>query len=216
MGRFGLKANKGSVRLQTAAAFHSDVGISNEIFPDQPCTKRQAACLQQPDGRDKEGTELSKDQLLTVVNFTKSLAVPKRREATDETVLAGRRFFHQIGCANCHHPSYRTKKSTEFPHLSEQTIWPYSDLLLHDMGPKLADGRPDYLANGSEWRTPPLWGIGLSKKVNGAQNFLHDGRARTVEEAILWHGGEAEAAMQAFSRLSREERSSLIKFVNSL
>ncbi len=215
-GRFGLKANKASVRLQTAGAFHGDMGISNPVFPDQPCTENQKKCLQQPTGNDKAGTEIPENQLTMVINFTKGLGVPIRRNADSKSVLAGREHFYQAGCASCHQPNFKTAEDKEFPHLSEQVIWPYTDLLLHDMGPELADGRPDYLATGSEWRTPPLWGLGLSKKVNGAQNFLHDGRARTIEEAILWHGGEAEAAKQNFIHLSKQQRENLTEFVNSL
>lgn len=215
-GRFGLKANKASVRLQTAGAFHGDMGISNPVFPNQPCTDKQAKCLNEITGNDKAGTEIPENQLTMVVNFTKNLGVPVRRKQNHPNILAGRELFYQTGCATCHYPSYVTGKDEAFPHLSEQTIWPYSDLLLHDMGDDLADGRPDYLATGNEWRTPPLWGIGLSKKVNGAQNFLHDGRARTIEEAIVWHGGEAEQVKQKFVALSEEERQKLIDFVKSL
>ena len=215
-GRFGLKANKASVRLQTAAALHSDMGLSNPIFPSQPCTKKQISCNNEITGNDSEGTEVSKKQLELFVYFTKNLAVPERRNHDKESVIAGRRLFYEIGCAACHYPSFKTGYDEDYPHLSNQVIWPYTDLLLHDMGKGLADGRPDYLASGSEWRTPPLWGIGLSKQVNGAQNFLHDGRARTVEEAILWHGGEAEQVKQRFIRLDKKEREKLIEFVNSL
>lgn len=215
-GRFGLKANKASVRLQTAGAFHGDMGISNPVFPEQPCTENQQKCLKQRDGNDEAGTEIPENQLQLVVDFVKNIGVPKRRNANHPDVIAGRSLFYQSGCADCHHPSFVTGKSKEYPHLSNQTIWPYSDLLLHDMGEDLADGRPDYLADGNEWRTPPLWGIGLSKKVNGAQNFLHDGRARTIEEAILWHGGEAKKSMLHFSKLDKEDRERLIKFVESL
>lgn len=215
-GRFGLKANKASVRLQTAGAFHGDMGISNPVFPKQPCTDKQAQCLNEIDGNDKAGTEIPENQFTMVVNFAKSLAVPVRRNPQDKQVLAGRTLFHQTGCAECHHPSYVTGKDKDFPHLSNQTIWPYTDLLIHDMGEGLADGRPDYLASGSEWRTAPLWGVGLSGQVNGGANFLHDGRAKTIEEAILWHGGEAEKTKQQFTQLSKEDRQKLIKFVESL
>lgn len=116
----------------------------------------------------------------------------------------------------CHNPKFVTEKSERFAHLSNQTIWPYTDLLLHDMGPELSDGRPDFQASGSEWRTPPLWGVGLRQEVNGSTALLHDGRARTVEEAILWHGGEAEAVKQKFINLPKDERKALIRFVNSL
>ena len=215
-GRFGLKANKASVRLQTAGAFHSDMGLSNPIFSSQSCTENQLKCNNEITGNDKEGTEISKRQLSLVVDFIKNLAVPKRRNAEKTSVLAGRSLFYETGCASCHNPSFTTGDDKDFPHLANQTIWPYTDLLLHDMGEGLADGRPDYLATGSEWKTPALWGIGLSKKVNGGQNFLHDGRARNVEEAIIWHGGEAEQTKQRFTKLNKKHRTELIEFVNSL
>ena len=151
-----------------------------------------------------------------MVGFTQNLAVPVRRNADDKWVQQGRSLFYETGCSGCHHPRYVTGRSTKNPHLSEQTIWPYSDFLLHDMGPGLADGRPDFEASGNEWRTPPLWGIGLTKAVNGNANLLHDGRARSVEEAILWHGGEAGPAQQAFIDLPEQQRELLIQFVESL
>lgn len=215
-GRFGLKANKASVRLQTAGALNGDMGITNPIFRDQPCTEAQVNCQKQIHGTDKHGNEVSEKQLSMFVDFTRSLGVPERRNPNHPTTLKGREHFYQIGCASCHHPSYTTANSERYPYLSNQKIWPYTDLLLHDMGPDLADGRPDYEADGNEWRTPPLWGIGLSKKVNGAQNFLHDGRARTIEEAILWHGGEAEKVKQQFTSLDKVDREALIRFVESL
>ncbi len=215
-GRFGLKANKASVRLQTAGAFHGDIGLSNPIFSSQSCTDKQVDCKNEITGNDKEGTEIDENQLTMVVNFIKNIGVPKRRNPGKKSVMAGRSLFYQTGCAECHHPSYTTGKDKDFPHLANQVIWPYTDLLLHDMGQGLADGRPDYLATGSEWKTPPLWGVGLSKQVNGAQNFLHDGRARSVEEAIIWHGGEAEQTKQKFVSLDKMQREKLIEFVNSL
>lgn len=220
-GRFGLKANKVSVRLQTAAAFANDVGISNPIFPEQSCTEKQTQCKRATTGDDAPqddgpAVELPESLLSLVVNFTRNLGVPVRRNADDPITLKGRELFYTTGCHQCHRPSYNTSMNTELPHLSEQIIWPYSDLLLHDMGPELADNRPDYLATGSEWRTPPLWSVGLSQQVNGAANFLHDGRARTIEEAILWHGGEAEITKMAFAELEPEKRAALIRFVESL
>jgi len=215
-GRFGLKANKASVRLQTAGALHGDMGLSNPIFSSQSCTKNQLSCNNEITGNDSEGTEVSKKQLALFVDFTKNLAVPRRRNPNKKSVIAGRSLFYETGCVACHHPSFTTGDDKDYPHLANQIIWPYTDLLLHDMGKGLADGRPDYLATGSEWKTPPLWGIGLSKQVNGAQNFLHDGRARSVEEAIIWHGGEAEQTKQKFVNLAKEQREKLIEFVNSL
>lgn len=215
-GRFGLKANRPDLATTVAAAFANDVGISNPLFPDQPCTAAQTACLRQRNGNNADGFELPDNLLQLVTNFTRNLGVPLRRHPDAADVVAGEALFMASGCSLCHQPSFVTVASSEFPHLGGQTIWPYSDLLLHDMGPALADGRPDFYASGSEWRTPPLWGIGLSQKINGSSNFLHDGRARSLEEAVLWHGGEADAARQYFTALPEVKRQQLLEFVNSL
>ncbi len=215
-GRFGLKANKASVRLQTAAALHGDMGIANPVFPTQPCTAAQKNCLKAPTGNDSDGLEINEKLMGLMVDFTRSLGVPKARNLKSDTAQLGRKLFYTTGCVKCHHPSFTTGKAPDYPHLSNQTIWPYSDFLLHEMGPALADNRPDYEASGSEWRTPPLWGVGLSQQVNGAGNFLHDGRARSIEEAILWHGGEAEDTKQAFIALDEAYRNALLTFVKSL
>ncbi|CAN0498386.1 unnamed protein product, partial [Scytosiphon promiscuus] len=177
----------------------------------------QEFCRKAPDGAsEKSGVEIS-DQLLDLVTFYASnLAVPKRRQPQDEDVLKGKALFHSIGCASCHKPKFVTKSNPLNPHLEGQVIWPYTDMLLHDMGEGLADHRPEGKANGFEWRTPPLWGVGLTKTVSGHEFLLHDGRARSVEEAILWHGGEGLAAQQASRKLSKAERDWLIKFVKSL
>ena len=151
-----------------------------------------------------------------VVFYAQNLAVPKRRAPQSEPVLKGKNLFHKIGCASCHTPKFVTGDLPKNAHLSQQTIWPYTDLLLHDMGAGLADNRPEGKANGREWRTPPLWGVGLTKTVSGHEFLLHDGRARSIEEAILWHGGEALKAQEAFRALSKIERDWLIAFVRSL
>lgn len=220
-GRFGLKANQANVRVQTAAAFVNDIGISNPVFPQQPCTPAQDLCLRTPNGNDppRDGgasVELSEPLLQLVVDFTRNLGVPRRRGEEQPEVRKGRTLFYQTGCQTCHNPSFVTGESDAYPHLSGQVIWPYTDLLLHDMGPDLADGRSDYLASGAEWRTPPLWGVGLSEAVNGSNNFLHDGRARGVEAAILWHGGESQAARDRFAGMNKRDRQTLIRFVESL
>ncbi|MGK0271409.1 MAG: CxxC motif-containing protein (DUF1111 family) [Cocleimonas sp.] len=216
-GRFGLKANEGNVRLQTAAAFANDVGITNPAFPNQPCTKTQRLCQSSAHGNDpKTGVELSEGLLELTTNFVRNIGVPKRRNPKNKKVIAGRKLFYQNGCQQCHTPSFVTDDSKEFPHLSKQKIWPYTDLLLHDMGPELADDRPDFLATGREWKTPPLWGVGLSKAISGSSHLLHDGRAQSVEEAILWHGGEAGQSKQHFMQLMKDKRQALIKFVESL
>ncbi|MCG8488459.1 MAG: hypothetical protein MI756_13390 [Chromatiales bacterium] len=216
-GRFGLKANRANnLRIVTAAAFTGDVGITNSIFPQQPCTEAQIQCLKTPHGNGEEGVEIPTKLLDLVSDFLRNIGVPKRSNWNSETVLAGRELFFRTGCQACHHPDYTTGESSRMPHLAKQKIWPYTDLLLHDMGADLADDRPDYEATGSEWRTPPLWGVGLREAVNGSNNLLHDGRARTVEEAIIWHGGEAQKAKQNFVNLKADQRDLLIKFVESL
>ena len=225
-GRFGLKANKASLAHTVAGAFTNDVGITNALVPNQPCTALQSQCLNSPNGNDDNGldaqgktkplVELPDDLLKLVVDFNRNIAPVARRNVNSKKVKQGRTLFYQVGCHQCHQPSYITADSEEFPHLANQTIWPYTDLLLHDLGPELADNRPDFLASGSEWRTPPLWGIGMSKAVNGSSALLHDGRARTVEEAILWHGGEAQSIKLAFTALASTQREALLKFVESL
>jgi len=217
-GRFGLKANKPTLKMIVAGAFKNDIGISNPLFPGQPCSMEQTSCKTMITGNTKEhgNVELSAELLTLATNFNRDLAPVIRRNSKDKNVIQGRQLFYQTGCNQCHQPRFVTQQSEQTAHLSQQIIWPYSDLLLHDMGPGLADGRPDFLASGSEWRTSPLWGIGLLKQVNGSQVLLHDGRAQTVEEAILWHGGEAELAKNRFVNLTKKEREQLIKFVNSL
>lgn len=215
-GRFGWKANRASLRITVAAAFQGDVGITNPVFPDQPCTASQQRCQRTPNGNDENGFELSEHFLALTVSFVRDIGVPISRIQTEQTML-GREKFFASGCAACHQPSFTTKALTgDRAHLSQQTIWPYTDLLLHDMGIALADGRPDYEASASEWRTPPLWGVGLSARVNGVGTLLHDGRARTIEEAILWHGGEGAHSRRGFAALSSREREALIAFVESL
>jgi CxxC motif-containing protein (DUF1111 family) len=144
------------------------------------------------------------------------LAVPARRNADDATILHGKQLFADAKCVACHTPRQRTKVDVAFPEISNQVIFPYTDLLLHDMGVDLADNRPDFDANGQEWRTSPLWGIGLTRAVNGHQNFLHDGRARSLMEAVMWHGGEAEQSKEFVRTLSKTDRDALIKFLESL
>lgn len=216
LGRFGFKSNKPTLDMIVAGAFANDLGISNSLVPNQPCTKLQPTCLKIPNGNDDEGVELPDHLLKLVIDFNRDLAPVQRRNSHGKQVLAGRELFYKSGCNQCHNPRFVTQRSDAAPHLSEQVIWPYSDFLLHDMGPGLADGRPDFLATGNEWRTAPLWGIGLLSQVNGSSVYLHDGRARNIEEAILWHGGEAELAKSRFIELDKNDRNHLIYFVNSL
>ena len=213
VGRFGWKANQPSVRQQTALAFREDIGITSELFPDQLCGDFQTSCKESRSGGEPELTE---DILDRVALYTETIAVPARRNWDEPDILRGKRAFHNVGCASCHIPKLKTGEHEEHPELSNQTIYPYTDLLLHDMGEGLADHALDAEASGTEWRTPPLWGIGLVETVSGHTNFLHDGRARNLEEAILWHGGEAEKSKQEFKKLSKEERDNLIQFLESL
>jgi CxxC motif-containing protein (DUF1111 family) len=160
--------------------------------------------------------EVTQQRLAAVTAYLRTLAVPARRSLDDPQVRRGEALFAGAGCAECHVPELRTGESPEAPLLSNQVIRPYTDLLLHDMGEGLADHRPDYLAGGRDWRTAPLWGLGLSEAVNGNATLLHDGRARNAAEAILWHGGEAADAREAFSALPREDRAALLAFLSSL
>lgn len=217
LGRFGWKANQPSLLQQTAGAFNGDIGITSSLFPTDHCTSSQLDCKNAINGNDSASNyELSDYQLHRVTFYSSTLAVAGRRNAKSPQVLEGKKLFSTIGCANCHTPSYTTSQHPEISALSFQKIYPYTDLLLHDMGSELADNRSDYLANGNEWRTPPLWGIGLFQTVNKHTNYLHDGRARNVEEAILWHGGEGEKSKQSFKSLSESQRQSLMVFLKSL
>ncbi len=213
LGRFGWKANEPTVAQQTAGAFLGDIGITTPLFPTQNCTAAAPDCATAPDGG---APEIDPDDFDKVVLYAGALAVPARRDWTDPVVLEGKRLFAEVGCTACHAPLLTTGEHPTLPALSNQTIRPYTDLLLHDMGAGLADGRPDFLATGSEWRTPPLWGLGLIETVNGHSNLLHDGRARGPLEAILWHGGEAETARNNFARLDPSEREAILRFLNSL
>jgi CxxC motif-containing protein (DUF1111 family) len=220
LGRFGWKAGEPTILDQSATAAAGDIGLSSPLVPKPSgdCTAAQRTCLVAPNGNSERagGFELSREMLDLVTFYAQNLAVPERRGAGDASVLKGKALFHKAGCAACHQPSFTTGEAAGQPHLSGQLIWPYSDFLLHDMGEGLADGRPEGLADGREWRTAPLWGIGLTETVSGHTFLLHDGRARNVEEAILWHGGEAQAARDAYAALSAEERAALLAFVNSL
>ena len=220
LGRFGHKAGAPSISQQSAEAFAGDIGISTPLVPrpSGDCTAAQAFCLNAPNGEAAgSGTPEVEDKLFRLVAFySRNLAVPARRNPADPDILAGKAAFHAAGCAACHQPKFVTGLSADQPHLGGQLIWPYTDLLLHDMGEGLADDRPEGLADGREWRTAPLWGVGLTQIVNGHTLFLHDGRARSIEEAILWHGGEAKAARDAFAALPEADRQRLIAFVNSL
>ena len=193
LGRFGWKAGAVSVAEQTSGAFIGDIGISTPIDRRHAgeCTKAQKGCRAAPHGAaaSKDGSEIGRTLFDLVVFYSRNLGVPARRKVGDAQVLRGKALFYRIGCTRCHTPKFVTARNPRRPEHSFQLIWPYTDMLLHDMGPGLADGRPEGNASGREWRTPPLWGIGLTRLVSGHTLFLHDGRARNLTEAILWHGG---------------------------
>ena len=213
IGRFGWKANQPSVKQQTAGAFLGDIGITTSLNPQQNLTAVQDKAAKAPHGGQPE---MDDDDLDKTVLYVANLAVPARRDYKNPEVLKGKKIFNDLNCASCHTPSFTTGKHPVFDNLSNQKIFPYTDLLLHDMGPDLADNRPDFDADGNEWRTPPLWGIGLIETVNNHTYFMHDGRARNIEEAILWHGGEAKNSREDFKKLAKADRVALLKFINSL
>ncbi|CCQ12682.1 Probable thiol oxidoreductase with 2 cytochrome c heme-binding sites [Pseudoalteromonas luteoviolacea B = ATCC 29581] len=231
LGRFGWKASTPTVRQQSLGALRGDIGITNSLFPDESIagTFLHDSYLSRTDyqdqGIDSLGQPEASDEFSNaVVFYAETLAVPARRSIHDKSVEAGAYLFSQIQCVQCHHPNFTTTESEtvsiggrEAPMgLRGQTIWPFTDMLLHDMGEGLADNRRDFMANGREWKTRPLWGIGLTQTVNPQAGFLHDGRALTLEEAILWHGGEAEKSKNAFSELDKTKRDQLISFLRSL
>lgn len=213
IGRFGWKAGQPSLMQQNASAFAGDLGLTSHLFLNDNCTNKQTHCQQAPNGGKQEVSE----NILNFVEFySQHLAVPARRNIKDKQVIAGQKLFHEANCQACHVDQYTTIKRPNLPALSIQKITPYTDLLLHDMGVGLADNRPEFLASGQEWRTAPLWGLGYQQEVNGHTFLLHDGRARNILEAILWHGGEATLAKQKVLAFNKSERQSLLKFLNSL
>ena len=219
LGRFGWKASQPTVYQQTADAFFHDMGLSNKLF-EKPfnCTDVQLSCQNAVSGNSEsyDGYEVSNDQLDLVVFYSSQLGVPVRRNVKDINVVKGKEIFFKIGCNSCHTERFITKNESTHQNLANQIIYPYSDFLLHDMGEQLSDGVYEFNASGSEWRTPPLWGIGLTSVVSAEYGFLHDGRARTIEEAILWHGGEASRVLEEFKYLDKNQVNQLISFVNSL
>ncbi|WP_245410512.1 di-heme oxidoredictase family protein [Notoacmeibacter marinus] len=219
-GRFGWKAQNATVHEQSAEALAGDIGISSPPVPRSygDCTEAQTACFAQPNGeQERLGPTEAPDPVIGLIAFySENLAVPERRNVGDETVLAGKAAFYNAGCASCHTPKFVTRRDASNKAHAFQLIWPYSDFLLHDMGEGLEDGQQVGRANGREWRTQPLWGIGLTETVSGHTLFLHDGRARNLQEAILWHGGEAQSARDAYAAMEKPEREALIAFLESL
>lgn len=216
IGRFGLKAKQPSLKQQVAAAFRDDIGITNSLFPEESCTEQQKKCIQAANVGQHPGVEIPDKLLKLVVDFNRHLGVPEKRNINNPQYLQGQQEFFQTGCHQCHTPSYEIAKEHPNPLLAGQKIYPYTDLALHDMGSGLADGVAELSATGKEWRTPPLWGIGLQKTIVKDSGFLHDGRARTIEEAILWHGGEAEKSQTKFRQLNKQQRDALLLFVSSI
>jgi CxxC motif-containing protein (DUF1111 family) len=214
VGRFGWKANQPNAVQQTYGAFRNDIGITNPLFPTKNCPAPQTACAAAPMSPTQPNIRGVEAMAMEVHSI--SVAVPARRNLDDAKAQRGEAVFGQIGCAACHIPKVQTGALDGYPAVSNQTIRPFTDLLLHDMGPDLADGRPDYEASGSDWRTPPLWGIGLVPLINDHQYLLHDGRARGVAEAILWHGGDGEASREKFRMLPASDRDALVAFINTL
>ncbi|WP_460112120.1 di-heme oxidoreductase family protein [Pseudomonas sp. H3_D04] len=217
LGRFGWKAGQPNLNQQNVHAFSGDMGLTTSLRPFDDCTEAQTVCKQAPTGNGPNGEPEVSDNILRLVLFySRNLAVPARRDVNAPEVLAGKNLFFQAGCQSCHTPKYTTAANAAEPELANQVIRPYSDLLLHDMGDGLADNRSEFQASGRDWRTPPLWGIGLTQAVSGHTQFLHDGRARNLLEAVLWHGGEAKAAQQQVLSFNAEQRAALLAFLNSL
>ena len=223
LGRFGWKAGASSLRHQIAGALNTDMGVMTSALPKPDCGASQTGC-----GNDK-GPELADDYLADLTKYISLLGVRARRDIADADALKGETLFGSIGCASCHVAELTTSKFHPLAELRNQLIHPYTDLLLHDMGPGLADNLGEREATGAEWRTTPLWGIGLSACVTGgvvgpfqhavcspSHSYLHDGRARTIEEAILWHGGEGEQSKAAYAALAAGDQAAVLKFLNSL
>jgi len=204
LGRFGWKANTSSLQVQVASAFYDDMGVTSWGFP-----------FDSQNDNLNDDPEIPKTLIDKVTFYCRTLAVPAARNVSDINVNNGYQIFQELNCSKCHTPQQKTGYSP-VSSLAYQTFFPFTDMLLHDMGDELADNRPDYKANGKEWKTRPLWGIGLQQIVNGHTEYLHDGRARNLTEAILWHGGEAQASRDAFKNLSLQKRNDLLKFLNSL
>ena len=215
IGRFGWKANVASVAEQNAGAALGDMGITTSINPADNCAASQTSCREAATEHADE-IEFQTDFFDQLTRYVRLIGVPAQRGADTAPVQQGAQLFAALGCVQCHVSTLQTAATAAHPELANQTIHPYTDLLLHDMGEGLADGRPDYLANGSEWRTAPLWGIGLTATVSGNEYYLHDGRARSLGEAILWHGGEAQGARDAFAQLPATSRDALMAFLQSL
>jgi CxxC motif-containing protein (DUF1111 family) len=217
LGRFGWKAAQPSINQQNAHALAGDMGLTSHLKPFDDCTPSQTVCREAPSGQGPDGEPEVSDNILRLITFyTRNLGVPARRDVGDAQVLQGKNLFFKAGCQQCHTPQFTTAADAAEPELANQVIRPYTDLLLHDMGEGLADNLSEFQANGQQWRTPPLWGIGLTRTVSGHTQFLHDGRARDLMEAVLWHGGEALPAQRQVLAFDEQQRAALLAFLNSL
>ncbi len=213
LGRFGWKANQPTLKQQVAAAHIGDMGITSSLYHEQNCPKVQLQCQA---AHQTGKHELTDPAWEAVTFFLASVEAPNRQRPDSGKYIQGEKLFRIAGSNSCHVPEMKTGKFPLLTAIENKTFNPYTDLLLHDMGEDLADNRPDFKAGGRDWRTAPLWGLGLSRRVNGSMDLLHDGRARSVLEAILWHGGEAKKARDQFAGMKKEERDALIAFVQAL
>lgn len=205
LGKFNWKASATSVMHQSASALSNDMSITNPLFPNETCTQSQKECLDAPKGRDEFDAPM--ERVAAIASYLSQLKIPK--SIPSQTFAKGEKVFEELGCAKCHVASFNLKDGSK--------IAPYSDFLVHDMGEGLADdGRSEFDAQPSEWRTQPLWSLGKRIKILEQRNFLHDGRARSVEEAILWHDGEAKVAKERFKSLTKEQRAQLLEFIEEL
>ncbi|TDV70004.1 di-heme oxidoredictase family protein [Pseudomonas sp. LP_7_YM] len=217
LGRFGWKASQPGINQQNAHALSNDMGLTTRLKAVDDCTPAQTACREAPRGQGPDAEPEVSDNILRLITFyTRNLAVPARRDVADPQVLQGKNLFFKAGCQQCHMPQFTTSANAAEPELANQIIRPYTDLLLHDMGEGLADNLSEFQASGRQWRTAPLWGIGLTQTVSGHTQFLHDGRARNLMEAVLWHGGEALPAQRQVLAFDAQQRAALLAFLNSL
>ncbi|MGQ7845538.1 di-heme oxidoreductase family protein [Granulosicoccus sp. 3-233] len=222
LGRFAHKAAMSTVREQNVHAMFSDMGLSSSgasmSNPQGDCMPAQEVCKSLAHGEQARlGKGEAPDDVVDLITFyTRNLALPARRNVDDPEVLMGKQLFYDSGCQACHVPKHVTARDAPQKEMQFQLIWPYTDLLLHDMGEDLADHADEADANGREWRTAPLWGIGLAKTVNPNTSFLHDGRAKTLLDAVLWHGGEAQASLDDVLDMNKDERAALVTFLESL
>jgi CxxC motif-containing protein (DUF1111 family) len=219
LGRFGWKASQPSIYQQVADALFNDMGLSNPLYRDPyNCSESQVNCLNVIDGNsiEHDNLEASNQQIELITFYSQQLGVPARRNIDDDDVIAGKKVFFELSCNSCHKEKFKTGNDSDHKNLNKQVIYPYSDFLLHDMGEGLGDNIPEYLANGNEWRTTPLWGLGLTETVSGRKTYLHDGRARNLIEAILWHEGEANSARTKFLKLDNIQINQLLSFLDSL